>query len=495
MASRVIAPVLVLAAGLALAAAPSGAPFVLVQPDLFGAPGGQPNAWADYDGDGDLDEFVGFRGRVNRLYRNDAGTFTDVAAAAGVADAAETRAAAWGDFDADGDADLYVGFAEAGQGPNRIYRNDRGRFVDVAATLGIDLRGVSRQPAWIDYDGDGDLDLFAAFRDQPNRLLRNDGGRFTDVTKETGIGDPRKTVGAVWWDFDRDGDLDLFVANQDGDVNGFFRNDHGRFTDAAKALGVDAAGRAPDEGSVGPSLVDYDNDGWIDLFVANYGGSILYRNDRGSRFVDVSARVGLVTDGHAVASAWGDYDNDGRPDLYLGGYLATEAHYRDWLFHNDGVAGSGWRFTERMPDLLAAHDASHGVEWVDYDGNGTLDLSLMNNDPKGGGHWLFRNVGADGRRALNVRVVDAAGRQTLAGAEVRVYRRGSPRRLATRVVDSGSGYCAQNAMPVHVGLGPGIARVDVEVVTITGRGRTSTWARNVDLAAPTSHPLAVRAAR
>src|SRR6185436_12615033 len=157
--------------------------FELVQPDLFGASGGQANAWVDFDGDDDLDLFVGFRGRPNRLYRNTNGRFEDVAATVGLADAVETRAAAWGDYDADGDPDLYVGFATADNAA-KIYRNDRtsGRFTNVASELGIDLRGVSRQPAWIDYDGDGDLDLFAAFRDRPNRLLRNDGTRFADVS-------------------------------------------------------------------------------------------------------------------------------------------------------------------------------------------------------------------------------------------------------------------------------------------------------------------------
>src|SRR5258708_28951157 len=86
--------------------------FELVQPELFGVTGGQPNAWADFDNDGDLDEFVGFRGRPNRLYRQDHGRFEDVAAAGGLADNVETPAAAWGDFDRDGHLDLYVGFVE-----------------------------------------------------------------------------------------------------------------------------------------------------------------------------------------------------------------------------------------------------------------------------------------------------------------------------------------------------------------------------------------------
>src|SRR5437763_4878057 len=281
------------------AAADIGPRFELVQPDLFGVTGGQPNAWADFDNDGDLDEFVGFRGRPNRLYRQYHGKFEDVAAAVGLADAIETRAAAWGDFDADGQVDLYVGFVDGT--PGKLYRNDGdgSHFTDVAPSVGLRLIGVSRQASWIDYDNDGDLDLFVAFRDQPNRLFRNDGGRFTDVTVESGVGDPRKSVGAVWFDVDGDGDLDLFVANQNGDSNGLFRNDGGRFTDVAREWGVGAPRRSPEFGGVGAAVADYDGDGWMDLFVANYGPSALYRNDRGKRFVDVTAPAGLLFEQHA----------------------------------------------------------------------------------------------------------------------------------------------------------------------------------------------------
>jgi hypothetical protein len=269
--------------------------------------------------------------------------FVDVAASAGLADTVETRAAAWGDFDADGDPDLYVGFANAPTAANRIYRNDRDRFVDVARELAVELRGVSRQAVWVDYDGDGDLDLFAAFRDAPNRLYRNDGSRFTDVSKSSRIDDPRKTVGAVWWDADADGDLDLFVANQEGD----------------------------------------------------------------------------------------------------------------------------------------------------FDANGTLDLSLTNNDPKGGGHALLRNVVTPVARLLAVHVVDGGGRMTRAGAEVRVYRSGTRTLVSSGLVDTGSGYCSQNAMPVFVAA-PRKGRIDVEVTTIARGARRVTRTAAVDRIAVKERRLVVR---
>jgi hypothetical protein len=473
------------------AAQPATIQFELVQPELFATPGGQPNAWADFDGDGDLDLFVGFRGFADRLYRNDKGVFTDVAESVGLKDTIETRAAAWGDYDADGDPDLYVGFANAPTQANKIYRNDAGRFTDVARELGIDLRGVSRQAAWVDYDGDGDLDFFAAFRDVPNRLFRNDAGRFADVSKESRIDDPRKTVGAAWWDADEDGDLDLFVANQEGDANGYFRNDKGIFTDAAADVGVAVAGRPKDEGGVGPTLGDIDGDGDIDLFVANYGPHNMFRNEKG-RFGDIAKASSLVTAGHVTTASFGDVDADGRPDLYLGAFLASEPNYRDYLFLNEGKAnGAGWAFRDMLPDVFLKHDATHGVQWADFDGNGTLDLALTNNDAKGGGHPLLRNVSTQRGRLLAVQVVDARGRMTLAGAEVRVYRGGTRTLISTGIVDTGGGYSSQNAMPVFVGAPPS-GRVDVEVTIIARGTRRVTRSAGVDPAAVKGKPLVIR---
>jgi len=463
---------------LAVAAlAPSASQFELVQPELFAAPGGQPNAWADIDGDGDLDLFVGFQqGKPNRLYRNDRGTFVEVAGTAGIADLTDTRAAAWGDFDGDGQIDLYVGFTRRSETRNRLYRNDgRGtHFTDVGAAMGVDALGETRQVSWIDVDNDGDLDLFVAFRDAPNMLFRNDGGRFTSIGRELGLDDPRRTVGAVWFDFDEDGDLDLFVANQNGDANGMFRNDGARFVDVARELGMNGGARPETSGSNGPSVADIDGDGDLDLFVAGYGANFLYRNDGRGTFTEVAAQFGVKGGDKATPSRWGDYDNDGRPDLYVSSYVDQPVKEHDFLFHNEGG-----RLVDVLASLKLPHGATHGVQWVDFDGDGDLDLALTNNNPTGA-HPLYRNVlsAARAKQSVEVRVVDQRGRDTRAGSEVRVYAAGTRKLLGVGVVDTGSGYCSQNVMPVHVGLGSA-GRVDIEVTSMSKTGRIVTRSTGV----------------
>ena len=323
--------------------------FELHQPELFAEGKSLTNAIADFDNDGDLDIFVGFNGQPNRLYQNEDGTFTDVAEKVGIADSDVTRTSAWGDYNGDGHIDLFVGFVSGAKSWNRLYRNDGdGRhFTDVAQAAGMSLTGSFRQASWIDYDNDGDLDLFIGLRDRPNVLFRNDNGRFTDVAERLGIADPRRTVGAAWFDFDKDGDPDLYVTNMDGDANGLFRNDGRRFTDVAEQLGLDTGGRPlgiTTYGSVRPCLGDYDNDGNLDIFVANYGPNGLFQNLGGGKFINVAPRLGLAIDNCYDTGTWGDYDNDGRVDLYVNGTITRGISFRDYLFHNDGD-----RFTDITP--------------------------------------------------------------------------------------------------------------------------------------------------
>ncbi len=466
--------------------------FTLHQPDLFREGSALTNAVADFDNDGDLDIFVGFNNKPSRMYRNDRGTFTEVGKDVGLDVLGAIRASSWGDYDGDGHVDLFIASVAGNTTWGRLYRNEGNgaRFTDATASAGVQAVGSFRQASWVDFDNDGDLDLFLALRDKPNVLFRNDRGKFTDVARELGVDDPRRSVGAVWFDYDKDGDLDLYVTNMDGDANGLFRNDGRRFTDVAKELGADTGGRPLGStlfGSVRPSLGDYDNDGNLDIFCANYGPNGLYRNADGQRFINVAPELGLAIDNCYDSGAWGDWDNDGRIDLYVNGTVTRGRSFEDYLFHNDGA-----RFSDVTSEFIRKNDADHGVQWLDFDRDGDLDLALTNG-AAAGMHFLLRNDLSAGpaRRSLQVAVVDARGHYTRAGAEVRIFESATGRLLGTNIMDTGSGYDSQNAMPVHFGLaqeGP----VDVEVATMTPKGRKTARLRKINPADFHGRHLTVR---
>ncbi len=465
--------------------------FARVAEPAFDAGGTLTDAWADFDGDGDPDRFVGFNGAPSRLYRND-GTagFVDVAAGVGLTVERSVRTAAWGDFDGDGDPDLLLGFA--GDAPvTALYRNDGGTFTEIAAEVGLQLsEGTTRQASWVDYDADGDLDLFLALRDRENRLFANETGHFSDVTEATGIGDPRRSVGAVWFDADADGDLDVYVANMDGDGNGMWMNDGGIFSDRAWELGLEDGGRTlgdESQGSVRPCAVDYDNDGDLDLFTANYGPNGLFQNPGGEGpWINVAADVGLAETSHYDTCAWGDFDHDGSLDLYVNGTTTGGRQYRDWLYRREGGL-----FVNVTPDVLDVA-ADHGATWVDYDRDGDLDLALTGAS-EDGMHHLVQNLLRPeyARHHLKVRVLNAAGAATLAGATVRIYAAGTDELLGTGLVDSGSGYDSQSDLPVHFGLTTGEA-VDVVVAAPSPGGTVFTRVDGVDPEALRGSALEVR---
>jgi hypothetical protein len=466
--------------------------FTPVQPELFADPGGQSNAWGDFDGDGDLDLVITFNNAPVRLYRNGPDGFEDVAPGSGLpTDGGNPRSVAWGDVDRDGDLDLYVGYSGLDGPANRLYLNassgDEVAFTEVGEAAGVAIRGFTRQVSFVDYDADGDLDLYVALRAGTNRLLSNDGGTFTDVTFDTGIAEPRRTVGACWFDMDADGDLDLFTANQNGDRDGLFRNDDGRFRDVAMELDIDQPRRPLEAGGVGCAVTDFDVDGDLDLYVAEYGADSLFRNNGDGTFTDVAPAMGIAVHEHIVTGVWGDVQHDGRPDLYTVGYVNGKPGTPDYLFVNDGD-----RFVNRLPAVIAANDTDHGVQWADFDQDGDLDLALAANDPAGS-HYLFRNdlEPAVAARSIQVLVLDENGHYTRAGSEVRVYRSGSDELVGLRLVDTGSGYNAQNARPVHIGL-PEAMAIDVHVTVLTPSGRKTEEFRDVDWQGLHGRPFVVR---
>src|SRR5262245_15700660 len=436
MTTRVIATV----AAAAVLASDAGPKFTSIQPELLAVPNSYSNAWGDYDNDGDLDLAVSLGTGEVRLYRNDQGVLTSVGGQVGMPQAGsyELRGLSWGDYDNDGDIDL-LGGATLTDKLTKVLRNDGGKFTDVAAEIGLTIPGRSaRQTNWIDYDNDGDLDVYSSDRQGDNKLFRNDGGRFTHVFVGVGPTDPRPTVGACWLDIDNDGDLDLFLANQSGATDAMWRNDGTSFTDVAPALGMTGPKRTPDEGCVGCAVADYDNDGDLDIFEPNYGHNLLYRNNGNGTFTEVGRQLGVGVENHAVSADWGDIDNDGDLDLFVASYEGPVGKQTpvNALFRNDGAKG----FVNTITTASPLNRADHGVQFVDYDNDGAIDLSLTDGYGPEGGHFVFRNdLALDARRrSLSVLVLDARGHQTRFGAEVRIFDRAG-KVLATRQVVTGGG--------------------------------------------------------
>jgi hypothetical protein len=477
--TRFLLACVVAVAPIAAGAVADDPPFQAVQTDLLAVPNSYSNAWGDYDNDGDADLAVSLGTGEVRLYRNDKGVLVSVGAAAGMPQAGshELRGLSWGDYDGDGDIDLLGGSTPTDK-LTKVLRNDGGRFIDVAAEIGLTIPGRSaRQTNWVDYDNDGDLDVYSADRAGDNKLFRNDGGTFTHVFVGVGPTDPRPTVGACWLDSDNDGDLDLFLANQSGAADALWRNDGASFTDVAKQAGVAGPPRTKAEGGVGCAVGDYDNDGRLDIFVPNYGHNQLYRNNGDGTFTDVAPKVGLAVENHAVGSDWGDYDNDGDLDLSVISYVGDPGAQQplNALFRNDGAAG----FVNVLAKDSPLNRADHASQFVDFDNDGGIDLSVTDGYGPVGGHFVFRNTlpDADKRRSLSVQVLDAKGHHTRFGAEVRLFD-GSGKVLATRQVLTGGGYNSQRAVPVHFGLAR-LEPVRVEVTFMTRNGRRTVTQANV----------------
>ena len=470
--------------------------FTPVQPELLGVANSFSNAWADYDNDGDVDLAVSLGSGEVRLYRNDKGVLTSVGAEVGMPQAGshELRGLSWGDFDGDGFVDLLGGSTPRDK-LTLVLQNEGGRtFRNVAAAIGLTIPDRSaRQTNWIDYDNDGDLDVYATDRAGDNKLFQNNGGTFAHVFAGVGPTDARPTVGACWLDIDRDGDLDLYLANQAGATDALWRNDGSAFTDVAAALGMTGPPRTPAEGGVGCAIGDYDNDGDFDIFASNYGRNLLYRNNNDGTFTEMGRALGVGVDNHAVGADWGDYDNDGDLDLSVISYVGAPGAQTpaNALFRNDGAKG----FVNVLAGDSVLNAGDHGVQFVDYDHDGALDLSVTDGYGPKGGHFVFRNelAGEAKRRSLSVLVLDAKGHFTRFGAEVRLYRP-SGAIIASRQVETGGGYNSQSARPVHFGLAS-TDSVDAEVTFMTTSGRQKQTLRNVRLADYYGRSLVIRQAR
>jgi hypothetical protein len=322
----------------------------------------------DYNNDGRLDILIP-RGAWfpypirPSLLRNDGDChFTDVTFEAGLLDPVNSNAAAWADYDNDGWLDLFVACEKQ---PNRLYHNrGNGTFEEVAVKAGVDGKDQEfyKGCAWIDFDNDRFCDLFVNCMSGLARLYRNNrDGTFSNVSGDLEIDGPRGGFSCWAWDFDNDGWLDIFATSYDrslSDVvrgmlgqthtrcsNRLFRNSHGRrFEDRTSAAGLDMVFAA-----MGSNFGDFDNDGWLDMYLGTGDtdpGTLvpnrMFRSLAGQRFAEITAcsGTGHLQKGHAVSCA--DWDNDGDLDIFIqmGGAINGDK-YHNVLFDNPGQ-GNNW---------------------------------------------------------------------------------------------------------------------------------------------------------
>lgn len=405
-------------------------------------------AWLDVDNDGDEDLFVAALGK-DRFYRNDGGgVFSKMRGSGLEKTATSSFGAAVADYDNDGWLDLFVANLDAG---NRLYRNENGeRFRDVTkiAKVGGGSATPSYSAAWADYDRDGFVDLYVANGTQQqvarNFLYRNQGdGTFREVAAGAGVdAGSTSSLGCAWADYDGDGWPDLFVANF-GQANRLFRNNgDGTFRERAQAAGVADTGNG-----AGAAWGDYDNDGRLDLYVfnTNAGASAdrLYRNRGDGTFADVTASVGLAEQGDGEAVVWADFDNDGWLDLFLVNRSDFSAQ-KNRMYRN--IAGTAFADVTQLAGVSGTGSGQPAAA-ADFDGDGYLDLYVGNLPGKR--EELFRNRGGSAN-SLVVRLAGSNGNRGAIGAQVTVVAGGV---TMTREVTSASGRSSQNQMAPHFGLG------------------------------------------
>lgn len=455
-------------------------------------------ALLDYDKDGKLDVYFVTCVGSNRLYRNLGDLrFEDVTAKAKVAGGGYGMGVTSADFDNDGDQDLFV----SNWGPDAFYRNDNGVFTNRTKEAGLGDPRWGASAAFLDYDRDGKLDLFVTnyivlevpdqnvcqsqtglrlycpprqYPPETSLLYRNLGtGKFQNVSKAAGILPYEgRGLGVVTLDYDRDGWTDVYVAN-DLDPNFLFRNKHdGTFEELGVIAGVSHSEDGLEQSGMGVTAADFDRDGWMDLFVTNYLDQTneIYRNEGNGFFDDITARSGLGPPSLPWV-AWGtefvDYDHDGWFDLFVvNGNTESDAAKVDptstWaqpchLYRNQGNSTFREVSKEVAPDL-AKPRTSRGAAFGDLDDDGDVDVVVSQQE---GPAVLFEHTGVKGAHWIGFLLQGTKSNRDAVGARVEVHAGG---RLSVREVQAGASYMSRNDPRVHFGLGAGAA-VDSVVVT------------------------------
>jgi hypothetical protein len=455
-------------------------------------------AFFDYDNDGWMDIYLVNSGKCdffvpstplkNALYRNNRdGTFTEVTDQAGVAGSGFGQGVAVGDYDGDGYADLYV----TQYGRSILYHNNgNGTFTDVTEKAGVAAPGWASSAVWFDYDNDGRLDLFVCqfvdfskgknkpcgvhedgkrhycipqiYQPMPSWLFHNNGdGTFTDVSRQSGIASRLgKAWGVVATDINNDGAMDLFVANDTLPNFLFVNRGKGKFQEIGTEAGVaySASGRA--RSGMGLDSADFNEDGWQDLFVANLDLEMfsIYKNNHDETFDDVAAPTGIAK-ATRLMSGWGlkffDYDNDGNVDLFLANgnpddlitSLHGEVKYEEplMLFHNTGKGFEN--VSAQSGQVFARPMSARGLALGDFDNDGAVDVLISVND---GTPVLLRNNAGRQNNWLGVRLIGKKCNPDAIGARV-TYQAGDLKRSRMKV--GGGSYLSAHDPRVVLGIG------------------------------------------
>lgn len=453
----------------------------------------------DFDNDGLLDVMTSTWDPCKPLtyYRNKGdGAFTDYTESAGLDGQLGGLNITQTDYNNDGWMDVLVmrgGWMKTrGQMRMSLLRNNSDNtFTDVTEQSGLAKPAYpSQSAAWADYDNDGDLDLFACNETMreagvestalmfPSQLFRNDGnGRFEDVAQDAGTQNWRYCKGSAWGDYDNDGDADLYISNF-GEDNRLYRNNgDGSFTDIAPELGI----TEPID-SFATWFWDYDNNGWLDIFVAGYGENIgdaaadymglsnkgermrLYRNNGAGGFEDVTRAVGLWQVHLGMGANFGDLDNDGYPDFYLGtGAPAYDAIAPNAMYRNNG----GGSFQDVTFSGGFGHlQKGHGISFGDLDRDGDQDIFVQVGGFYPGDGFvnaLYENPG-HGNGWLSVKLVGVESNRAAIGARIKVTVRNSDgaEQYVHAAVGNGSSF-GGSTLTQEIGLGQARQIVSLEV--------------------------------
>jgi len=406
--------------------------------------------WGDYDNDGFLDVIVANTspGMNNHLYHNNGdGTFSRVTEGTLATDGISPRGPNWADYDNDGDLDLFVSTNDQPDPGNAFYRNEgEGVFVKVTEGAWVNTPGMSESSTWGDYDNDGFIDLYVANDGDLNFLYHNCGDGTMEPVKTETNWLSGSSHGCLWSDFDNDGDVDLFTGGQ---AHIQYRNDgDGVFTWISPKTG--GIPKNWDVTDVAFASADYDNDGDLDMLYTSWDTSpanMLYRNDGAAGYVPVTDVLPPIRMMNGMGAAWGDYDNDGFLDLFIANHSGPNL-----LYHNEGE-GRFTRIKNRPPVSKDFYSAA--CAWVDYDNDGDLDLFTTNGSFSGTEQSceLFRNDGGTNNWIM-VNLVSTVSNRSAIGAKVRlqaVIEEAKVEQL--REINGGGNGNSTSGTRVHFGLG------------------------------------------